>query len=100
VRLVLLVALGTLAVSMCQLASSIGSTTCPGEPPAVNLEISPTNDPSLTFYLTARSDDSVWLYQEANGIAGLQVGGSSMFIPGDTDPCSVQWPTPPDSLLI
>ncbi|MFN2614682.1 MAG: hypothetical protein ABR552_07705 [Actinomycetota bacterium] len=53
-----------------------------------------------TFYIDDRNfvlGNGTWVYQESNGIPGLQHGGSSPYLPDDTDPCSESGA--PDTLI-
>jgi len=62
------------------------------------VEISPTNDPTATFYVDDRNyalGNGIWIYQETNGIFGgnsiwqedLQRGGVSPYMPDDPEIC-------------
>jgi hypothetical protein len=44
-------------------------------------------------------DPGVWLYQETNGLEGVQRGGSSTLIPDDTDLCTSD-ADEPDALIL
>jgi hypothetical protein len=41
--------------------------------------------PAATFYVWARANDGDWVYQETNGVPGLQAGGCSPYVPDDCD---------------
>lgn len=65
--------------------------------------------PSHTFYLDDRDQlfgNGIWLYQESNGkfVGGdpyqdLQRGGSSRYVPNDTDLCTDYSLVGPDTLI-
>lgn len=42
----------------------------------------------------------LWLYEESNGIGGIQRGGTSAVIPGDVDPCVYEPQDAPDTLIL
>lgn len=58
-----------------------------------------------TFYLEIREIQgdsylySIWIYQEANGVEGLQRGGASNIVPDDADPCNDGAPEGPDQVI-
>lgn len=93
------VAAGLLLVSLPTVALAMPSGGCdPGGTPALG-QVQITA-PVGTFYLDDRGVGAggEWIYQESNGIPGLQPGGSSAYVPGDTDSCSRLWP--PDTLIL
>ena len=82
----------------------------PGDSSALGLvEISPANDAATTFYIDDRNfalGNGLWLYQESNGIfvggdvtKDLQRGGTSEYVPDDSDVCVDDRAVVPDSLI-
>jgi hypothetical protein len=51
-------------------------------------------------YLVLDPDHSAWVYEETNGINGLQRGGSSAVLPGDSDVCTTDPTVPHDTLVL
>lgn len=49
------------------------------------------------FYAEVRQNGNVWIYQESNGIAGLQRGDTSTL--GARDPCVDDFTIPPDTAI-
>lgn len=67
----------------------------------------PVTAGDVTFYVEVREvlGDahiySIWIYQETNGLAGLQRGGTSPYFPDDSDPCNDPLPPgySPDTII-
>jgi hypothetical protein len=59
--------------------------------------------PAGTFYVDDRNyllGNGIWLYQECNGIDGLQRGGSSPILPDDNEICQDDPSVPPDCFIL
>lgn len=85
----LLVALGTAGTSQAALE-------CNGA-------ITEVATPAGTFYVDDRGVDTagVWVYQETNGVAGLQSGGQSLILGDmDVDDCTDPDGPTPDQLIV
>lgn len=91
-------------------AGSTGACDSGGAPALGEVEISPTNDPTQTFYIDDRNyalGNGLWIYQESNGVftggdvaKDLQRGGSSQIVPDDNEVCSDNSPAGPDQLIV
>lgn len=90
-------------------ADSVGKCDSGGAPALGRIEISPTDDPSATFYVDDRDlplGNGLWTYQESNGVfvggdvtKDLQRGGSSAYVPGDNEICTDLGPWAADTLI-
>lgn len=68
-----------------------------------NGAITAVETPAGTLYIDDRGVDSdgVWIYQESNGVEGLQSGGQSAILgDADVDDCTDPEGPTPDTLLI
>ena len=55
---------------------------------------------SSAAYIDVRGpNEGVWVYEESNGLSGLQRGGSSPIVPGDADACFDDSARGPDLLV-
>jgi hypothetical protein len=94
------------------LADQVGDCDVGGNPSLGVVEIdTPVADPTNgggdghsngVYYLDDRNyllGDGMWLYEETNGIGGLQRGGHSNYIPDDNEICTDDPNVEPDQLL-
>jgi hypothetical protein len=67
-----------------------------------NVALGVFSDSSHTWYADDRNyaqGNGMWLYIESNGIDWLQRGGSSAYVPNDSEICYDDSPNGPDSLI-
>lgn len=81
---------GALFATMPSALADDPPTGCQADGPLKYQEISAGGQ---TFYIEDRqfvandagTQDGTWVYQESNGVAGLQRGGASQIVPGDAE---------------
>ena len=67
--------------------------------PVADEQLKTVVTPVGTFYLDYRGEDSIWLYEETNGVEGLQRGGAHPVFGADWDECNDQHPNGNDTVI-
>lgn len=93
----LVVALLTMILPLTGLASA-GTDPCANQVPAPATAAGGVHQAG-PMYVDIRSPTSVWIYEESNGIDGLQRGGYSILPGGDRDTCVDNRDIKADSLI-